>query len=103
MPTASASIKLDHAQYVPKSACVAGRQTVSAQVSRPAVDCWRAGLIIRRAWIRIPSHSRSVAATSAALAKVVGQAVGLGIGWPEIAVRLGVTRQAARQHDWTRP
>ena len=34
----------------------------------------------------------------AALAKLIDQAVGLGIGWPEIAVRLGVTRQAARQH-----
>lgn len=33
-----------------------------------------------------------------ALAKLVDQAVGLGIGWPEIAARLGVTRQAARQH-----
>ena len=34
----------------------------------------------------------------AALAKLVDQAVGLGIGWPEIAARLDVTRQAARQH-----
>ena len=33
-----------------------------------------------------------------ALAKLVDQAVGLGIGWPAIAARLGVTRQAARQH-----
>lgn len=32
------------------------------------------------------------------LAKLVDQAVGLGVGWPEIAARLGVTRQAARQH-----
>ena len=34
----------------------------------------------------------------AELAKLVEQAVGLGIGWPEIATRLGITRQAARQH-----
>jgi hypothetical protein len=34
----------------------------------------------------------------AALAKLVDQAVGLGVRWPEIAARLGVTRQAARQH-----
>lgn len=34
----------------------------------------------------------------ATLAKLVDQAVSLGIGWPEIAARLGVTRQAARQH-----
>jgi hypothetical protein len=32
------------------------------------------------------------------LAKLVDQAVGLGVGWPEIAARLGVSRQAARQH-----
>jgi hypothetical protein len=34
----------------------------------------------------------------AELAFLVDQAVILGIGWPEIATRLGVTRQAARQH-----
>ena len=34
----------------------------------------------------------------AELAVLIDQAVILGIGWPEIATRLGVTRQAARQH-----
>jgi hypothetical protein len=34
----------------------------------------------------------------AELAMLVDRAVGMGIGWPEIAARLGVTRQAARQH-----
>ena len=34
----------------------------------------------------------------AELAALVDYAVGLGIGWPEIAAQLGVTRQAARQH-----
>jgi predicted transcriptional regulator len=34
----------------------------------------------------------------AELATLVDQAVGMGIGWPEIAARLDVTRQAARQH-----
>ena len=34
----------------------------------------------------------------AELAALVEHAVGLGIGWPEIAAQLGVTRQAARQH-----
>jgi len=34
----------------------------------------------------------------AELAVLVDQAVGIGIAWPEIAARLGVTRQAARQH-----
>jgi hypothetical protein len=33
----------------------------------------------------------------AELALLVDHAVGLGIGWPEIANRLGVSRQAARQ------
>lgn len=31
------------------------------------------------------------------LAELIDHAVGVGIGWPEIAARLGVTRQAARQ------
>ena len=34
----------------------------------------------------------------AELTALIDQAVGLGIRWPEIAARLGVTRQAARQH-----
>jgi predicted transcriptional regulator len=34
----------------------------------------------------------------AQLAMLIEHAVGLGIGWPEIAAQLGVTRQAARQH-----
>ncbi|MGO8726982.1 MAG: hypothetical protein ACLQK8_09770 [Streptosporangiaceae bacterium] len=34
----------------------------------------------------------------AELAALMDQAVALGIGWPDIAHRLGVTRQAARQH-----
>lgn len=38
----------------------------------------------------------------ATLGKLVDQAVSLGIGWPEIAARLGVTRQAARQHHQRR-
>ena len=32
------------------------------------------------------------------LAVLIDHAVALGVGWPEIAARLGVTRQAARQH-----
>lgn len=34
----------------------------------------------------------------AELAVLIDHAVGLGIGWPQIALRLKVTRQAARQH-----
>jgi hypothetical protein len=34
----------------------------------------------------------------AELALLIDHAVTLGVGWPDIAARLGVTRQAARQH-----
>jgi hypothetical protein len=34
----------------------------------------------------------------AELALLVDHAVALGVGWPDIAARLGVSRQAARQH-----
>ena len=34
----------------------------------------------------------------AELAGLIDHAVNLNVGWPEIAARLGVTRQAARQH-----
>lgn len=37
-------------------------------------------------------------AAESELAVLVDHAVGLGIGWPEIAAQLGVTRQAARQN-----
>jgi hypothetical protein len=36
-------------------------------------------------------------AAESELAVLVDHAVGLGIGWPEIAAQLGVTRQGARQ------
>jgi len=38
----------------------------------------------------------------AELALLIDHAVSLRIGWPEIAARLGVTRQAARQHHQRR-
>ena len=41
-------------------------------------------------------HARDQA--EAELASLIDHAVDQGIGWPEIADRLGVTRQAARQH-----
>jgi hypothetical protein len=34
----------------------------------------------------------------AELAALIDHAVALGVSWPDIALRLGVTRQAARQH-----
>jgi predicted transcriptional regulator len=44
-------------------------------------------------------HARHVRdEAEAELAMLIDQAVEQGIGWPEIAARLGVTRQAARQH-----
>jgi hypothetical protein len=58
---------------------------------------------------RFPSYLRCCSSRSSApgiareeaeaqLAMLIERAVGLGIGWPEIAAQLGVTRQAARQH-----
>ena len=47
---------------------------------------------------RIENAKASQQEAEAELAVLVDQAVSLGIGWPEIATRLGVTRQAARQH-----
>ena len=44
---------------------------------------------------RATLHQKELDAEMAAL---IDQAVALGIGWPDIAQRLGVTRQAARQH-----
>lgn len=44
-------------------------------------------------------HARQIRdEAEAELAVLIDQAVDLGIGWPEIAARLGVTRQGARQH-----
>jgi hypothetical protein len=34
----------------------------------------------------------------AELALLIDHVVGRGVGWPEIAAQLGVSRQAARQH-----
>ena len=47
---------------------------------------------------RIEDAKAAQQEAEAELAVLVDQAVILGIGWPEIATRLGVTRQAARQH-----
>jgi hypothetical protein len=41
-------------------------------------------------------------AADAELAMLIEHAVSLGIGWPDIASRLGVSRQAAREHDQRR-
>lgn len=45
------------------------------------------------------THVRSAQQDAEAeLAVLIDHAVTLGLGWPEIATRLGVSRQAARQH-----
>jgi hypothetical protein len=47
---------------------------------------------------RIEGAKAAQQEAEAELAVLVDHALTLGIGWPEIATRLGVTRQAARQH-----
>jgi hypothetical protein len=47
---------------------------------------------------RIEDAKAAQQEAEAELAVLVDHAVTLGIGWPEIATRLDVTRQAARQH-----
>lgn len=43
-------------------------------------------------------HARNAQQKAEAdLSELIDYAVGAGIGWPEIAAQLGVTRQAARQ------
>lgn len=46
---------------------------------------------------RINGARRARERAEAELATLVDHAVDLGVGWPEIAAQLGVTRQAARQ------
>jgi len=46
---------------------------------------------------QLRSARASLDESEAELDALVDRAVDLGIGWPEIAARLGVTRQAARQ------
>lgn len=46
---------------------------------------------------RIKRTKAALEAAESELAMLVDHAVGLRIGWPEIATQLGVTRQAARQ------
>jgi hypothetical protein len=52
----------------------------------------------QRCWRRIEQARLTREKADAKLTVLVDQAVGMGIGWPEIAAQLGVTRQAARQH-----
>jgi len=83
---------------------------IRAKISLPEVggthdQSWRSASLIRRlassSWqvleqIEHARHVRDEAETE--LATLIDHAVDQGIGWPEIAARLGVTRQAARQH-----
>ena len=72
------------------------RQPVPASLPRPATR--GSGLSSSQVLDRIERARAAQQKAAAELAVLVDQAVGLGISWPEIATRLGVTRQAARQH-----
>jgi len=56
------------------------------------------GLSASQVLERIEDARAAQQEAEAQLGILVDHAVILGIGWPEIATRLGVTRQAARQH-----
>ena len=63
-------------------------------VRRNGLPCLSAAQALER--IEHARLARDEAETE--LAALIDHAVGLGVGWPEIAAQLGVTRQAARQH-----
>jgi ParE toxin of type II toxin-antitoxin system, parDE len=71
--------ELDHAQYVPKSAGSAASPCALAQVSYPAAGRWQSGLIIRRAWVRVPPAPPAVSRTGYGMSGRVGLFV---IRWP---------------------
>ena len=72
------------------------RQQGPAQPPSPAKRL--SGLSPPQVLERIEDAKAAQQEAEAELAVLVDHAVSLGIGWPEIAIRLGVTRQAARQH-----
>ena len=72
------------------------RQQGSAQPASPTKRV--SGLSPPQVLERIEDAQAAQQEAEAELAVLVDQAVIMGIGWPEIATRLGVTRQAARQH-----
>jgi hypothetical protein len=72
------------------------RQRAPGEPSRPTKRA--SGLSVPQVLERIERARAAQQKAEAELAVLVDRAVGLGISWPEIATRLGVTRQAARQH-----
>ena len=66
-------------------------------VNRRARHCGVSQLSPPEVLERIKRAQVAREAAESELAVLVDQAVGLGIGWPEIAAQLGVSRQAARQ------
>ena len=72
------------------------RQQASAEPTAPVQQVTRLSAPQVLEQIEHARHVRDEA--DAELAMLIDHAVNQGIGWPEIADRLGVTRQAARQH-----
>lgn len=76
------------------------RQTPTAQPERFAEQVSRMSSV--QVLERITRVRAAQQQAEAELAVLIDHAVGLGIGWPEIATQLDVSRQAARQHYWRR-
>lgn len=67
--------------------------------AEPAGPAHRVGRLSAAQVLEQIEHARLARdEAEAELAVLIDHAVSLSVGWPEIAARLGVTRQAARQH-----
>jgi len=82
----------------PKARQIHQGQRPEGQAQPPGPTKRISGLSPPQVLERIEDAKAAQQEAEAELAVLVDQAVILGIGWPEIATRLGVTRQAARQH-----
>ena len=82
----------------PKARQIHQGQRQEGQAQPPGPTKRVSGLSPPQVLERIEDAKAAQQEAEAELAVLVDQAVILGIGWPEIATRLGVTRQAARQH-----
>jgi hypothetical protein len=92
---------LDHvsrSKRRPKVRHVQPRRLPQERTELPGPPRWDSPLAPPEVLERIEQVRLTREKADAEPAVLVDQAVGMGIGWPEIAARLGVTRQAARQH-----